>query len=217
MIIGKDFVFIAVPKTGTNAIRDAILSNTKVLLNLDAKEFLPSKEVRRYNNAVLGEYFQTHDPIRHLDDFIDTRDKFRFAFVRNPFDRFISACSFTTQTGDLSPSGYAWAKDNKRFMHDVLDNFDEARRAYCLLDNQFEFIRDNRNNIAVDFVGRYETLQHCFDEVCEELGWHRVTLPVVNRTIMRSIDYKRYYDSELVDKVSCAYKRDIEWFKYKFE
>jgi hypothetical protein len=67
----------------------------------------------------------------------------------------------------------------------------------------------------MDFVGRFESLQHDFDRVCEKIGIPKFKLDFKNRT-QRSISYEDYYDSETRDLVSNLFEKDIDLFKYSF-
>jgi chondroitin 4-sulfotransferase 11 len=68
----------------------------------------------------------------------------------------------------------------------------------------------------VDFVGRFETLEESFQEVCRRLRV-RARLPVKYASRRRSRDYRRFYSARSRALVAERYARDIEMFGYAFE
>ena len=91
---------------------------------------------------------------------------------------------------------------------------------------QHDYLCDSKGKILVDFVGRFENLQDDFDKVCDKIGMPRTKLPHTNTTkyIKKSgggweLDnkhYTEYYDEMTKDIVAKQFKRDIQYFGYKF-
>ena len=79
---------------------------------------------------------------------------------------------------------------------------------------QFEMLADG-DDLAVDFVGRFENLQGDFDHVCDLLGIERQTLPHKN-AMDRKQHYTEFYDDESRALIEILYPQDIEYFDYKF-
>jgi hypothetical protein len=100
---------------------------------------------------------------------------------------------------------------------------------------QYDMLHDREGNLLVDFVGRFETLQQDFDQVCVQLGIAVSPLPHRNKSDKNSRDLKRkfrnflyrngenrcqdmadFYDDETREAVAEYYRRDIETFGYEF-
>ena len=72
--------------------------------------------------------------------------------------------------------------------------------------------RTTRTNFAWTFVGRYETLQQSFDEVCRLIGLPAATLEPSNAS--EHGVFPSYYDDELLRRVTDLYHEDFRHFGY---
>ena len=80
--------------------------------------------------------------------------------------------------------------------------------------NQLDYITDRNGKICVDFIGRYENLQEDFNKVLKDIGLPAMQLKHLNKFDREN--YRSYYTEEDIEKVKKLYKRDIEYFGYKF-
>ena len=100
---------------------------------------------------------------------------------------------------------------------------------------QTDMLYDETGRLLVDFVGKFETLQQDFDQVCQHLGFDESTLPHVNSSDKKSRELRRtlrnrlyrngenelssyvdFYDDETRKFVTDLYRLDIENFRYSF-
>lgn len=142
---------------------------------------------------------------------------FKFCFVRNPWDRFISL--------------YFYKRRNERFgVWEFLDlikgalgvdaeyrpknkHFDRNMYYSAAQGNlQIDWITRN-GRLFPDFIGRYENLAEDFKTVCGELGV-KAELKHLNKS--GHDDYRNYYDEKLKKEVGRLYEKDIDTFKYTF-
>jgi hypothetical protein len=130
---------------------------------------------------------------------------FKFAFVRNPFDRFVSYCSFMTRDRDV------FSKTPQAVMRHYIEN---PAHQHILFQPQHSFVADAAGNLLTDYVGRVERMQQSYDEVCERIGIPTAELEKVNAT--KRQDYRQYYDDSLIAGVAGLYARDLELFGYEF-
>lgn len=142
---------------------------------------------------------------------------FKFTFVRNPWDRLVSAYTFLSQ-GGANERDRRWAASVLgrfgSFDEFVLRWLDE-RSVYAQIHfvPQWEFVVNGQGQVCMDFVGRFERLAEDFEYVIDQLG--RVcTLPLANAS-QRS-DYRDYYSSASRRRVAEVYRRDVEQFGYCF-
>lgn len=151
-------------------------------------------------------------------------DLFKFAFVRNPWDRLVSWYSMIKQSvGVQSPH-----ERNKlrQYVIDTAPTFTDFIK-HCtativenggtksFLFNQLDYIADDDDNLIVDFVGRYESFSQDMTRILTKLGIDDCTIPHANAS--RHDHYSRYYTDETREIVADRYARDIAFFGYCFE
>ena len=156
-------------------------------------------------------WHQLADPER-FDDY------FKFAFVRNPWDRLVSAYLYL-QRGGAPRRDRGWSRLVQRFPD--FDAFvqhwlspENARRSLLFLP-QHEFVCDRFGLPGVDFIGRFENLAEDFASVAACLAMP-ARLPEVNRSPERQ-PYQEYYTQASRELVAQVYARDLQWFGYRFE
>ena len=151
----------------------------------------------------------------HLKDIIEknplVKNYYKFGFVRNPYERLLSAYS----NFRYSPEHYNWAYPIYKydtFRDFVLDIEQSECLGFIHLSPQFDFLSLD-NKIGVDFVGRYENLKQDFRKIEKELGLKHVELPLVRTS--KHPDYKMVYDYDMKKKVQKIYQKDFEVFGYE--
>lgn len=157
-------------------------------------------------------------------DWYETRDRdkfkryFKFAFVRNPWDRLVSAFLYLKRGGS-NAMDEQWGKSNLGD-YDTFEDFvknwvtDDNVERYFHFIPQYRFIYDQELVLKVDFVGRFENIQADFDVVANKLGIAE-RLPYVNKSQRKA--YQTYYTDETRDIVSRVYRQDLELFNYQFD
>ena len=131
---------------------------------------------------------------------------FKFGFVRNPFDRFVSYCAFMTRDQDI------FQRHPSRVMHHLL--FDAPPHDHILFQPQHQYLVGGDGELLSDYVGRIERMQEDFDEICQRIRIPSRALDKVNSS--RRGDYRDYYDQQLIDGVAKLYARDLDLFGYDF-
>jgi hypothetical protein len=146
------------------------------------------------------------------------REFFKFAFVRNPWDRVVSTYAFLKR-GGMNEVDRAWAEEHVA----PFPTFDEFVRRKLMEPNvlswvhfrpQSWFICDDDNRLLVDFLGRYERLETDFKTVAARLG-RAVDLPVTNASAHSH--FSGYYTPETREIVARAYADDVQTFGYAFD
>jgi len=103
---------------------------------------------------------------------------FKFAFVRDPETRLVSAFRFL-RAGGINAADRAFGEgrlarfaDLDDFVRHGLRTSDVLRQVH--FQPQTHFLRDPRTGeVGVDFIGRFETLDRDFETVCRRLGLER--------------------------------------------
>lgn len=199
------FIFAAIPKTGTHSVRHALREHLgpddMEQARLFVEKKFPIPEIARMGHG--------HVSLAEVRPFLGEQmfdDYLKFAFVRNPFDRFISYCAFAT-----SREG-SFERDPKRVMRHFL--FTAPPYQHIIFRPQHMFITDAGGNLLADEIGKVEEMQLSYDRIAARIGIASTPLDHANRS--RRGDYRDYYDQELIDGVARIYGRDIELFGYDY-
>ena len=198
------FIFAAVPKTGTHSVRRALREH----MGPQDMEQVGLFVQREFPFPALAQIGHGHISLAQVRPFIEPADFqsfFKFAFVRNPFDRFVSYSSFSTR--DVGH----FDRDPQKVMRHFVAN---PPMDHILFRPQHEFLTDEEGALLTDYVGRVEQMQQSFDEICRRIGIPSATLDQVNSS--RRASYRDYYDQGLIDGVAKLYARDLELFGYEF-
>ena len=196
-----DFLFIHIAKTAGVSINNS--------LGIHGRMHLTAEEFRK----TLGD-----DKFQQL---------FKFAIVRNPWDRAVSQYShlWSTMHADF-PSFNDWVKivygevipnayknRDKFFTFKYKNNTIEGLvKPYM---PQLDWLRDNNGKMLVNFVGRHENLQDDFNTICDKIGIARRILPH-NNASKREGDYRSYYDKKSKKLVGDFFQKEIKKFSYKY-
>jgi len=191
-------IFVHVQKTGGSSIRDAL-----GMAQFDAHKHRFASELR----AIYG---------------ADTWNQyFKFAFVRNPWDRLVSWWEMMRRNvveGRPRNGFQRYVMERAGTFAEFLQQCDaeyrDADGAKWIYRNQLDYLTDADDVLLVDFVGRFEQLQLDFSRVAARLNVAPITLPRVNATVRRP--YASYYSRELRELVAERYAKDIEAFGYLF-
>jgi Sulfotransferase family len=152
---------------------------------------------------------------------------FKFAFVRNPWDRLISwwsminACRAAYERGEALNKFQTFVLSRATTFDLFLDNCDQIifdnDGTKSIYNNQIDYLVDDSGNFLVDFVGRFEHLQRDFSTVTQKCFGQALVLPPSNKKRTHNHHYSTYYNSILKDKIAARFARDIDAFGYAFE
>ena len=171
---------------------------------------------------------------------------FKFSFVRNPWERLVSwwamidANRAAYQRGALAEinprfltpdslrslgssrlqvKGFfryviANARTFEEFLRNCSNEIHDPDGPKHIFKNQLDYLSDANGRMMVNHVGRFEDLETEFSQICARLGRHPQRLEVVNSS--QHEHYSRYYTPELAELVAKAFKKDIEYFGFRF-
>ena len=152
---------------------------------------------------------------------------FKFAFVRDPWSRLVSAFRYMRLYRSLT---------FRRFV-DSLPPTESWGTTAMIFRPQADYIFDDDDNCLVDFVGRTETLFQDFGRVRASIGKELPDLDRVNESArmrireVRSLntmgwwfreqrgsrnDYRSFYNDTTAQRVADVYKRDVKLFSFEF-
>ena len=152
------------------------------------------------------------------------KNYFKFAFVRNPWDRLVSAYHFM-KAGGFGADDEKWVEDNLA----EYQNFDGFVKGWLNRKNiqspgsaihflpQFKFVCTKDNIPMVDFIGYFENLEEDVAYIRDRIGISGQALLFLNKTESRRQDYRSYYTEETKRIVEDVYREDVQIFGYDFE
>jgi len=182
----KRFIWFRVAKVGTRTIFNAFEQGG---LNLDAEHPM----FCRYPEGLFIDYF-------------------KFAFVRNPWDRLLSCWR-----NKVVDSNYFKFSEELRARMQKFDRFVEYVEGLDLDQCDHHIRRQGRlidiNNI--DFVGRFERFEEDLADVLKEIGISDIAIARKNASENR-LHYRQHYDDALMARVGELYKKDIKLFGYSY-
>lgn len=192
------FCYVAVPKTGTTSIERFLV------------DFCNSKDVTfikaNKSNTQLHNIEGKHASISAIKTTYSTENVITAGFVRNPWDKVVS--------------WFNYLKVNKRSVHtiDPKMSFEEfVHSAPSWVFNQSsQYLTDNKGNVDVDFVGRFEELDVYFKLMCDLFGVNGGRIKRLNST-HSNIHYSELYTPDTAKFVEERFADDIELFNYTFE
>jgi hypothetical protein len=135
---------------------------------------------------------------------LDFYDAFKFAFVRNPYERFVSGYYWTELKTDINEYASQLAEMYEEWKDDSLEEI--------IFRPQWKFICNQYKQIQVDFVGRYESLKDDWFTVANKLGLD-IKLPHLNKS-KRSGSWEKELNSQSKGIIANLYKDDFEVFGY---
>ena len=182
-------VFIHVPKTGGSVIADELQN-----LWPDAD----SGGLWFNSNPYMRVHATARQIAMRLGGDEEWDEYLSFAFVRNPWDRIISAWSFLTRE-EISFD---------KFLNSVPHGYDAI-----LTRPQVDFITDHEGRRMVGCIGRFENLSDDYLTVASR--WKAGPLwRKLNGSAHRP--YQEYYNPRLIDTIGNIYIRDVEMFGYSW-
>ena len=154
-----------------------------------------------------------------MDELDDWDEYFKFAFVRNPWDRLVSWYSMVTTKPRDGNELWRYVQDNsstfEEFIHNCTDEVEIKEGVYySFAYNQLDYVTDEHGNLLVDFIGRLENFDEDVQEVFRRIGFELETVPHKNRSGHQH--YSTFYTPETEMIVRERFERDIEYFGYEF-
>jgi chondroitin 4-sulfotransferase 11 len=182
------FIFVHIPRTGGTS-------------------------VERFFNEPIN--WGNHNSLQWYSQSFGEYDRyFKFAFVRNPWDKMLSEYFWFRNTKHLYPdetvkkffrkSASCFSEFVPLFLNSV-----EGDLSHRL--SQLEFLQPIND---MDYIGRLEKYSEDFVKICSHLGIDTESPLHENYTTHRP--YWEYYDDETRQIVAEKYAKDIEYFGYEF-
>lgn len=218
----KPYLFLHIPRTAGTSIASVLPEgrSTNIEINKLISEGTKSKNGNSLQHATLDNY-----PVC-------TDNLFKFTFVRNPWDRFVSVFQH-----NLKNCGASWTmfdyNTNEEIELTPQQQFDAFVLQAKLMwdDNNFKiwldghakpqifYTHDNEKSQIIDYVGYYERLEEDLKNLNDICEWNlkSINIPHFNKNSEKH--YRSYYNQGngvAKEVVYHLYRDEIELFGYEF-
>ena len=212
-------IYIHIPKTAGTSVEKRLGAHEKMDVRLKQDHrtirnimsgISPFATGKISLTSILVYINQRYQGVRQGMDFVSMSQfdsYFKFCFVRNPWDR-----------------AYSWYRNVVRdplhqlelgISEDItFSDFVTNHSNQWALRPQIDWIVDANGNVAVDYVGKFESLENDYKVICERLGIEDSNLPMTLDSGKSS--YMDAYDNVLKKWVAKRYQKEIELFNYRF-
>lgn len=177
-----------------------------------------------YNTFGMDHPPETHCPVvgYRYSDPERWAETFSFAFVRNPWDRFVSAFHYLKRK-PLTEDDRLWSQQNLSECEDFEGFVTKLQSSRSFLGTvmmwrhfapQWWYVADESGKVIIDHLGRFEDFATEVGVIGDKLG---ISTNVVHENKVTRAHYSDYYSPETVDFVGRLYKGDIKRFSYQFQ
>jgi len=201
------FIFLRVRKVASTSMKSILLPlcipmPVGRLAHIKSRAWLEwdyHKYVRRAHDDIRAA--QRRMPAEVFDQY------FKFAFVRNPWERLVSEYEFLL----VRPTHGRHARVKK------LDSFKQFIQMQIPRSDAYQvnMLCNRQGKLLMNFVGKLENQQSDWQTVCKRIGIPYQELPHINVTQHRR--FQDYYDNESKHLVARHWAREIEMFEYTFD
>lgn len=198
----KKYIFLRTRKTASSSIELALFEKhfdiNKDLLYTGQRMPIPKK----YSKGKLPHC--TAIRAKSLIPLDQWNSYFKFAFVRNPFDLFVSAYNYECK---INKMGKPTQKGFIIWAHDIINNDKKKWKQSNMMCNE-------NGEIIINFVGKYENLQKDLNIICRKIGIEKINISEyqINKGFRKNYDYMSFYTKGLLKKCRKFFKSDLQKF-----
>ncbi len=199
------YIFIHIPKTGGSSIAHS--------LNIKKSSHATALEARK--KLYWWQY----------------RRSFKFALVRNPWDRFLSLYNYARMPENLYHSAINPEKSlyGKHQDYDLLKNASLEDCARYLMEGklkhsniwnhwqpQVNWLLNKHGKIDLDYIGRFEDIQNEINYIFKKLKIHATIQHLNASRPINQKSYKEAFTEKSKEIIFNFYQKDIQLFNYQF-
>ena len=136
---------------------------------------------------------------------------FTFCFERNPWEKVVSWYLFHIKVGKVVD------KDFETWFHDIFVVYRNKYPGWPGATDPCDWYMYTMNDeVVVDYIGRWETLQKDFEKICRIIGLEFDGIWPYMKKNDWDRNYKKYYRPWMVDLVADIFHKEVEAFQYDY-
>ena len=203
-------IFIHIPKCGGSSIERTLWPRPEDRKEANLYGGFISKYLNKYQTGGLQHLLASQ--VREEVGMNVFETFYKFAFVRNPWDRVVSQFAYMQQRPDLMDYvGMSQETEFKAYLELI------QQKEHVQWMPQHRFLLDEDGTLLVDQIGRIESLKTDFSSILAKLNLNKsAQLTHANRSDRQPIE-KYYNDRETLEIVANIYSEDIKLFGYCFD
>ena len=208
------FITIDIPKTATRSLRETLL---------------PQNVIDVVGEPNLNATFYQHGTATQCSESLQKLDKnfseyFSFVIVRNPWDRYYSFFKYFKEYAEKYKNKDTSIKWNTleitqgKLCEELFANkTDEIVLRNIIINNpcQSDYYADEKNEIMVSHIAKFENLNKEFEFLCNKLNVNYSPLFHGNKSVIKS-SYYNIYTKETINLVAEKEKSVIELKGYEY-
>ena len=211
----NNFIFFKTQKTAGTSIQAALSticgSDDIILGTIMIDGVLHDSHISCGQN--LDKFPKSLAPKRYIEvsQYYNVPDFFSFGFVRNPYDLVVSRYHWDV-------TGKSFRQTGKVEQESPIEGFKDWVKQYvqedAYLDLQHSYL-GTEDNILVDFVGRYESLEKDYKKIEKLIDCKLPDLTHEKSGFRdKNVHYSTYYDEETTKLIYNFFKLDFKLFNY---
>jgi len=210
------YVFIHVPKTAGTSI-ECLLKKEPAFQVDEIGHWYGASESDYEEEPKLCRQLHNHSSARKVKEYFEKMgwkwdEYFKFGFMRNPWDLHVSQYCYWMQTLTKSNTSEENLKFIEKYKNKPAYEFIKSKAKF---DFTNDFLCDNKRNVIVDFIGKFENLNEDFQKIQDKIGVSGYSLPILNES-KRIKDYQVYYDDEAIEQIKKSFYKTISLGNYTF-
>ena len=199
---GRKFIFVHIPKNAGSTVEVTLGIHKKECM-VEGKDSIIENGISYSLQHLTSKQLKTHNITKNIFD-----TYFKFAFVRNPYQRVLSEYFWLNQKNiskvKVSPENFTkWIDE----FYSVIDKDHKL--------TQYEYLYDENKNVLVDFIGTVENFDEDFTTITKKFGRPMFAKEYNSSRVKKSVNHSSYLTQENKEKIYNLFKIDFETFGYE--
>lgn len=209
------FLTVDIPKTGTKTVRETLVGHFD-FVGKDRNQHMDIKRCKKF----------------FIDNGFPFEDYFKFCIVRNPWERYVSFCSYVfdrvssfemnEESLDKESERYKRLKGQYKCYSNLINRADKNKIKLMktlieTVPSQYDFISNSDGTVRMDMIATTENLNEDIKVFCGMVGIKEDIKILHSNKSSRPEPIKNYYTQELIDMVAEKEKWVIDYKGYDFK